>query len=346
MTLKEIAERAGVSQATVSLALSNKGRISDEVRERVIEIAAELGYTRRPRGQNVAGDTYAVGILLDLDPDWEFAWRITRSIVEAVTRVLDDRNLTTSIIPVDINRPVDMIERQVHESNVSGVFSIHYANRSLFSGIEKSGIPVILINNSSHQDLFYTVCVDDFQGAHDGTLRLIRNGHCRIVYVDFERPDMPTLVNDRLVGFRTAMDENNLDFPQSHRITTKLSDMKVLYQKLRRVMSRPDPPTAVFAHDDYLAANIVAVLENMNLTVPGDVSLVAHGDVLNYHQPFTPQISTMRINTELMGSTAAEMMIKRIAHRPDTLHVLKVNQRYVDRGSCLRLSSLVENTAT
>jgi len=75
-------------------------------------------------------------------------------------------------------------------------------------------------------------------------------------------------------------------------------------------------------------------LKEMGLEVPRDVSLVAPGDVLDYSLPFTPQITTMRINTSLLGRIAADLMLDRLHADHEELHVLKVKEQLVRRESC------------
>ena len=60
---------------------------------------------------------------------------------------------------------------------------------------------------------------------------------------------------------------------------------------------------------------------------------------LNFADPFVPQITTMRINTALMGQIAADMILSRIRRKPDDIHVLKIKQQLVDRGSCRRIDN-------
>ena len=340
MTLKDVAREAGVSLTTVSLVLSNKGRISQSVRERVILVAERLRYKKIPDRTFERGTSgRTIGILLEVDQEWEFAWTITRSIIFAINRVLENSNRQTIILPINLSQAAGDIYRNVLSTDTNAVFSIHYGNKILFERLEEIGVPVVIINNSNFQDRFYSVCVDDFQGAYEGALHLLKFGHRKIVYVDFDRPDMPALVSDRFVGFKKAIDEYGIEFSDRRHITTDLSNMQDLDNKLGDFFRGASPPTAIFAHDDYLAANVIAVLKKQNIQAPRDVSIIAPGDVLNYSQPYVPQISTMRINTELMGTTAAELMLKILGAKPDGVHVLKVNQQLFDRGSCRKINS-------
>jgi LacI family transcriptional regulator len=238
------------------------------------------------------------------------------------------------LIPVSLEQHPHEILEKVIFSKVGALFSIDFGNQELFRQLEERGIPVVVINNSDFQSQFCTICVDNFQGAYEGTKHLLELGHTTIAYVEYHRSDILSLVNDRFIGFKKAIDENHLTFHDDYRIIVDLFDMDELQRKLQHLFRRRQSPTAIFAHDDCLAARIIVALQNMQLRVPDDISIIAPGDTLDYNQPFIPRITTMRINNELMGKLAGEMLLERLRKQREDIHVLKVNQQLVKRGSC------------
>lgn len=334
-TLKDVAKEAGVSVSTVSLVLNRKGQISQDVRDRVYEAAKQLDYIKPVYTPSTAIKPIRhIAILVYEDYEKAFVWNFFRRIIIQLEAIMTKEQCYPVIIPVRLKQDTHEILEKVVSSQAGALFSIDYANQELFQQLEDRGIPVVIVNNSSLQTQFHSVCVDDFHGAYEGTRRLITLGHTHIAYVEYHRPDMPALLNDRFIGFKKALDEEQLSFPDDHRITVDLFDMDELQRKLQKLFQRKNPPTALFIHDDYLAACTIVVLQNMQLGVPNDVSIIAPGDVLDYNQPFIPQITTMRINNELMGKLAGEMLLERLKRQQDEIHVLKVNQQLVERGSC------------
>jgi DNA-binding LacI/PurR family transcriptional regulator len=85
---------------------------------------------------------------------------------------------------------------------------------------------------------------------------------------------------------------------------------------LKSIFSAKDKLTALFAHDDYLAARVIVTLNNLNLKESGDVSIIALGDTLDNNQPFIPRIIPMSINTDLLGKIGGELMIKWLKDKP------------------------------
>jgi DNA-binding LacI/PurR family transcriptional regulator len=117
------------------------------------------------------------------------------------------------------------------------------------------------------------------------------------------------------------------------RLRVNQDDMETLAKDLEKMLIANPKLTALFALDDELALRLVVALSMLGKKVPGDLSLIAPGDVLNYDMPHIPQISTMRIDTSYMGKIAAQMVLNRILHNPQEVHVLKVKQQLVRRGS-------------
>jgi LacI family transcriptional regulator len=331
--LHDVASKAGVSLATASLALSGKGRISAAVRVRVQEAAADLGYRGKQDGQGRAAARGTRVAILHAE-DREYEWNFVRPTLLELERAMHQKELSPVLVPFSARSSTEHVLQLITAAGASAVFAVQFANEKVLSALEAGGIRVVVINNSQFQDRFHSVCVDDFQGAYEGTMSLLALGHTSVAFVEYERPDSPAVVADRFIGFRKALEERRLAFPPEQRITIPFLDRKKLSRKLGALFSRPGRPTAIFAHDDYLGLYVIAALKEMGLEVPRDLSLVAPGDVLDYSLPFMPQITTMRINTSLLGRIAADLMLDRLHTDHEELHVLKVKEQLVRRESC------------
>lgn len=136
----------------------------------------------------------------------------------------------------------------------------------------------------------------------------------------------------------TGSDSIHRDSKQENRSQKRLFKIDIdIEHKISTLFTKEDRPTAVFVHDDYLALRVIAALQKLHLSIPEDVSLVAPGDTLDYSEPHIPPITTMRINTSLIGKISAELMLSRLHNNPDDIQVLKVKEQLVKRGSCRKL---------
>jgi len=339
LTMKEVADEAGVSVSTVSLVFSGRGRVSKEVREKILEVTERLGYQRRmlPAALPSQGKAVNLGILLHLD--YEYLWYFFQPTIATIDSVVAQNGYNLLIIPVEFRMDPQKVLHRIVTSGVRAIFSIHYADRELFAKLESMGIPVVLLHNHDFQDRFFTVSFDDLQGSYEGALHLIRLGHRNLGYVEFAHRDLFALRKDRFYGFMKALEENGIVFDPSNRVSVSFSNPQEMPKKLRARLEREPRVTALFVHDDYLAMKVVAGLSTLGLSVPKDISLIAPGDVLDYREPMVPPISTMKINTALIGKIAAEMMLHRFAANPPDIQVLKIKEQFIDRGSCRPLQA-------
>jgi LacI family transcriptional regulator len=333
--LRDVAEAAGVSLSTASLVLSDQGRIAPDTRTRVLEAALKLGYRqkRKKEEERRATGRMDIAILLDIDPEWSIVLTLIRPIIQEFERTVGIAGFNTILIPISRSDSDGQIAEKVRASGAIGVATIHFTSPDLILLLEAAGIPVVIVMNSSHQDRFYTVCVDDFQGAYEGASFLLRSGHHEIGFLECERKGLPILPVDRFFGFKKAMEEFTVPFDEAMHGRLPATEEESATDWIEGYLRAGKGMTALFALDDELAIRVITVASRIGIRVPQDLSIIAPGDMLDYSLCYVPPITTMRIDTTYMGRISAQMMLNRITHNPLELHVLKVKQLLVKRGS-------------
>ena len=336
-TLKEVANAADVSLSTVSLVLSGKGKISGEIRNRVIEATSAVGYHKKGKVLK-ENNKKLVGIIATFYEEWNFTLDFTRRGLQ----FLEEHTLGIDCIPIlipifkEISRK-ELLNRILF-SGVEAVFSFLYEDEKIFKNLEELGIPVVIVNNENLQNQFCTVCSDNFQGTFDCAEYLIKLGHRKITFVDYPRPRLKTIVANRYYGFKKAVEEYNLPFTPNDKITVELADYTGLKKTLKHVFSRKGAPTAVVAHDDYMGYMVILALQEMNLKVPEDVSVIAPGDALDYKKEYYPQITTFKIDNDLLAKIAVDILQNRLKNEHGNIQVLKIKQQLVERETCREIS--------
>lgn len=317
------------------MALGAKGRISQEVRARVRSAADELGYVRVARADQ---RVHISGVLFLMDRQWAWTFNMLRAILESLESSLQDVGRQITIIPISESEPLERIKNKILVASVDSVFSIHYADRALFHDLENLGIPVVLIMNNNFQNVFNSVCVDDFQGGYDAGRILVDHGHRHMAYISTVLPLLTAVRTDRLIGFRKALDEEGLVLPDEMDLLCDLSTMSSVEDTVACLVKAGRRPSALYIMDDYIGIRVYQALIRHGITVPGDVSIICAGDVLDYSEPYIPQLSTMRIQFETMGRAAAEMMLSHLKapSRIRQHEVLKVKQHHIERGTVTR----------
>ena len=333
--LSDIAERAGVSVATVSMVLSGKGKISSLMSDKVIAIAEQLNY-RRPGVVIDRRLDFRYVTILHSESD-RFSWTFSYDLITGLEILLVEKGYYPLVIHMNDRWQAETIVAEIRANRSGAIFAVDYTDVRVVPKLERLEVPLIVVNNGSFQDRFSSVLADDIQGACEGASHLIAAGHRSIAYAEYERPKMPLVVNERRHGFRKAMDEAGLPVTEDLYIISRLEEPEELEKKIAALFKGPGRPTAILAHDDYCAACIIGSLGRLGLSVPRDVSIVAPGDVLDYSQPFLPRISTMRIDTELMTRMAVEIMLESITRQKREALVIKTKLRYMDRGSIRKI---------
>ena len=335
--LKDVADASGVSIATASMVLSGKGKISRDVAQRVKETAQSLGYSRRTR-KSGTDRLHAFKYVAILHYETTaYLWNFSQPFITYLEELLIEKGYYPLIIHMFPQLDVKDMLQEILASGAGAVFAVHFVNEELFDDLEKAGIPVIILNNSNFQKQYFSVLVDDIQGAYEGTSYLIELGHRNIAYAEYKRPTLPAVVIDRYFGFRKAMEEHGLSFDERNKISVELEDHARLYARVSEIFCREDRPTAIFAHDDYFAAFVMEALKTVGLFVPKDISIIAPGNVLDYNEPFLPKISTMQIDRKLMVKLGWELLVSRLKNPHGSVQVLKTKLPLVDRGSCRRI---------
>lgn len=333
--LVDVAKAAGVSVSSASLALSGKGRISEEVRVRIAEAAESLGYRPPVKARQSEGVS---AVLALMDRSWAYTLGMNQLILDSLSRSLESSGRQICIVPVFENDPADRIWTRVHALGVDSVFSIHYGNAELFVRFERAGLPVVVIMNNNFQTDFNSVCVDDYQGAYEAGSILIGAGHQRLAYVSMDLPYLTAVRRDRFIGFRKAIDEHHISFDERLQRMCSVHGSEDVDRAIDELVAAAHP-TALFAMDDYLGIRILLACRRKGLRVPEDISIICAGDVLDYSEEYVPNISTMSIPFGSMGRIAAELMGSTLAngHEITQHEVVKVKQHYVDRGTVRKI---------
>ena len=346
VTLQDVADRADVSLSTASNCLNRRGRPSEETRTRVFQAARELGYAKFADGKDFRASSRSVALLVSVDPEWAFGWAFVLPIIQELESTLKDGGYRLALIPVRKGEDEKDVFDKITEIGPLAVVALHYGNSTLFVRLEWEQIPVVVVMNNEFQDAFYSVIVDDYHGAYDATERLLELGHRRIGFVGCEREGLHVLRTDRFLGYQKAHQVRRLRADQRIEVDVDPHDADAIRKDIKNLLELSDPPTALFCLDDDLALRVARELNALGIRVPDDVSLIAPGDVISDDVPTTGQrVSTMRINTNLMGREAGRMILERLTQVQNDSeseiehhnHVVKINQMYVDRGSCVAL---------
>jgi LacI family transcriptional regulator len=328
MTIREIADLAGVSIATVSRVLNGRGDVAPETRRVVRRIIDEHGYTanRSARGLS-AGRSGIVGVLVPLLYPAYFA-----SILAGAAEALHEQDLRLLLSPTghEHDREVTLIDRIAHGLTDGALIILpEESSDELARLIDRGYRFVVLDPLLPLEDRIPSVSAAHLSGADQALRHLLELGHRRIAHIG--GPEGWVATEDRRRGYHAALAAAGIlpDPALEVGATPEIAPGRLAADAL---LDLPDPPTAIFAFNDNLAIGAVQAAQARGLRVPADLSVVGFDDV----EPatiVTPALTTVRQPLAEMGRTAVSLLVRLLEGQLiETLH-LELSTRLVVRQS-------------
>ena len=311
-SIRDVAQRAGVSISTVSRALNDKPDVNKDVRARVLAAARELNYAANLHARVMGGArSRTLGLIIANSADPFFA---------ALARGVSDTATTHgySIIIWNTNEATDL-ELQAHqmlrERRVDGALlaSVQGGEAPLHR-LSEERIPFVLLNR--HLDSFPANCVqlDYRSGAHDATAHLVGLGHRCIAHLTHR--DSHYSARERLAGYREALEEAGLRFAPNLVIPCG-SGIEGAYRAVLETLPDLQPrPTALFVYNDIWCVGVLRALHELGRHVPEDISLMGNDD-LELSAFLVPPLSTVSQDPFEVGRRAVDLLVEQVRNPAD-----------------------------
>ncbi|MBD5085169.1 MAG: LacI family transcriptional regulator [Clostridiales bacterium] len=310
VTIGDIAREAGVSATTVSNVIHGRtSRVSAQTEARIHEIIRRSDYVPNQSARALQSrSTKVVALINNLeskDQDKFMSDPFFMDLTGAVERALRVEGFYLMVRAVSNG---DELLEFLRTWNVEGVFAPgQFEQDPLYQALLELKVPVVL-TDSYVSDLgrMHNVGLEDREGGRLATAHLIQNGHRRIV---FAGPKIKAggVVEQRLLGYRQALEEGGVEFDESLVYECEFSTTKMIEQG-RKLAMRTDI-TAVFATADLLAAGLMSGLQQAGRMVPRDISVVGFDDI-NLCRMTMPMLTTIHQDASAKGRLASECMLR------------------------------------
>lgn len=331
LTLADVAKRAGVSRATVSLVLRNSHLVAESTRVKVRGVLDDLGYVyNRSAASMRAARSRTVGLLIPGLSNPFFA-----EMAAGVDQVLDEAGL--ALFLADSNESVAKQERvilRMREHGADGIILCPAVGttKELISRLNSWKFPVVqALRHVSEQGDYASA---DYEiGMDRATEHLIRLGHKRIAFVGGEH--MHSAYKERRDGFVTCMRRHGLS--PDLIVKTPLTRQAGI-EAVSLLLERDEPPTAAICFNDVVAFGMLLGLSDRGLEAGADLAVVGFDDVAEASLS-RPPLTTVATMPNQIGQDAARLLLRRIAdpHGPPERVILPT--RLVVRASCGALRS-------
>lgn len=278
--------------------------VSPEVRARVERAARELNFAiSRQASSLVTGRTGVMAVLVPTLDSW-FMGAALSSLGPLLRRA--DMELTVYVVP-DLDERAAFFERLPARRNADAllVFCFDLTGEET-SRLDDLGMPVIYI--SQHVEGRPSVYVDDVAGACKATRHLINLGHRRIAFAHTTNArGFSFSSRERLLGYQQALTEAGIPLDDDLIVTTPPRDKRGTTQAVGNLLSLREPPTAIFAEQDELAASLILSLRTVQIEVPERISVLGFDDQLMAEWL---DLSTVAQSPADMGRAAAELALE------------------------------------
>jgi DNA-binding LacI/PurR family transcriptional regulator len=328
MTIRDIAELAGVSIATVSRAVNGRGDVSEQTRTLVRRIAREHGYTasRDARGLST-GRTGLIGVTLPMIHPTYFS-----SIVASVAAALDEHDMRIVLCPTlhQHDREITLIERLMHGTTDGAILVLPEESSSELRALVRRGYRYVVVDPGEQPDEdIPAVSAAHSAGADQAVRHLLHLGHRRIAAITGPRGRMAT--EERLHGYEAAMAAAEL--PPDARLVVE-SNFKVEggFDATVQLLDLADRPTAIFAFNDPMAIGAIRAARSRGLRIPEDLSIVGFDDTTEA-QFVTPALTTVRQPLTEMGRAAVDVLLGLLNNQPPEARHVELATRLVVRDS-------------
>lgn len=305
-TIKDVAKRAGVSPATVSRVINGTANVNDEKREKVFSAIKELKFRPNEVARSlIKKSSKSIGLIIPSITNPYF-----NQIAEAVENAANRHNYKTVLCNSngDLQKEKSFITG-LQLNNIDG-FLIVSENAGLEPLLEALSVPVVALDRyieyDKNHDLRYSVVkTNDYLGGQMAARHLINCGCRRIAHI--RGPEDSRVATDRVRGFQSVMSDRHMDCLI---LASSYTFQDGLCSSYRLLREHPEVD-GVFAGNDLIGISLIKAAFNENRKIPDQLQIVGYDGIL-FSELVTPALTTIKQPINLMGDTAAEMLLSKI----------------------------------
>jgi DNA-binding LacI/PurR family transcriptional regulator len=319
-TLKSIAAMAGISPATVSLALANDPRVAEKTKTHVQEIARKLDYVPSSIGRALQSNRSRLIGYLVKSVTFSFANELLQGIGEVASHA--GYGVLVGITGGSAKSEASHL-KLFREKGVDGILAsnFHPETAKILSVFENSGIPVIACSNVTFDKKVPAIVINNRKGGRMAAEHLISLGHKRIAYCFYPAP-----IKDRFAGACEVLNKAGCPEP----VLCKNAD------HLASVLHSPKRPTGIICFSDFEAFEAKHAVETTGLSLPEDISIIGFDDLWISELPEF-SLTTISQPKREMGTLSMQMLLERMEGK-------KVKSKFLEPSLVVRNSTAAIRT--
>ncbi|MFC5648843.1 LacI family DNA-binding transcriptional regulator [Paenibacillus solisilvae] len=310
LTIKEIALRAGVSKSTVSRVISGKGYSSLEVRDKVLQLIEELQYKPNAVARAMVSQrTYNIGVLIYRRHHPIASHPFYGKILDAILMTAASLNYSV-FVTTDHEMSLRSADFMM-EKRVDGLILISRLQQNVIDYITNFGVPYLMVNGSTEVDGVIHIVNQDEEGGRMAAEHLTDAGHRRIFVI--AGPQTHRSHNLRLKGFTNYLAQIGVPIPPGAIRFASTSTFGEGYELMSSDWEQFSAGgyTAMFATNDMIALGAMKFMLEQSVRIPEQIAVVGFDDI-DFAAMFSPSLTTIKVDTEEMGTQAINLLDKLI----------------------------------
>lgn len=334
LNLDDIAELAGVSRTTVSRVINHRPDVSETTRQKVWKVIEAHEFRPNPVAQMLVRQRTQIIGLAFCNPIPAFQSPYASILLGGINEITNERDYATLMWWEQEGMEEDhfslriLQQKRLMDGMVTAFMSI---NTAFIDHMVQLGIPFVMTEKPTrHIDQISYVSIDNIQSAQIMVEHLLQLGRRRIAIISGPANNIDG--QDRLVGYRRALHENDIPF-DSHLVAEGAFHRKSGYAAMRALLARDIAIDAVFAFNDDSAEGALLALQEAGVCVPDDMALVGFDDVPGV-QDLRPQLTTVHQPIHERGARATALLFDIIEGRVDGPQHILLPTQLVIRQSC------------
>lgn len=332
VTMKDIAKKLDVSIVTVSKALGDKEGVSVELKEKIKNLAAAMGYRYNAVAKSMKeGLTYNIGIIVPerfIGRQQSFYLNFHTHISNALEK-FGYYGILQILSPEDEEGTV--LPRFYSEKRVDGIVVLGQIDKPYVETLHNADIPIVFLDFYDEHSNIASVVTDSFYAAYELTNYLIKHGHRDIAYVGSIHAT--SSIQDRFLGYYKSLLEHRIPLNESYIIDDRDEQGDFIEIQLPEKM-----PTAFVCNNDEIAYNLINKLQLLGYKVPDDISVSGFDNDI-YATLSNPGITTVQVDMDEMSRLAVKIIINKINGESRDYGRLLVKGKLVIRESVGKVKS-------
>ena len=329
ITIKDVAKKAGVSIATVSRAMQDKGIISPSTKMRVLDVAKELNYRVDMVARSLKKkQTKSIGLCI-----CNICNPFYPPLVRGVENTINKFGYSLVICNTEENPKTEeaylnvMLEQRVDGLIITPTWNIC----SSLKEFAARNIPIVVVDRRATDILSDTVCVDNVHGAYTAVEHLILLGHKRIGLIG--GPKMISTTQERVQGYLEALRKYDLKKDKSLLVDGG-SSIEGGMKAMEDLLELPSPPTAVFGYNNVVTLGALLTLKQRNKKIPKDIAILGFDEV-EWAGVVEPPLTVVSQPVYAIGATAGQLIMQRLLNEgPKNKQKIVLKTELIIRKSC------------